>query len=147
MRIVLCSILLMACAGGNAQVIKPNALEQARLLALESMWNQGVQQKDVKAVEALLDQDLIYIDYDGTVMNKAQYLASMSLPTVHSEHVVSDSMQAQLYGKSAVVMGVYRESGMKNGKPYVLRERFVDTWINRNGAWLCVASQSTLMSH
>ena len=131
----------------NAQIIKPNGLDQARLLSLENAWNQGVQQKDITAIDALLDKDLIYIDYDGTVMNKAQYMARARGTTVDSEHVVNDSMQAQVYGKSAVVVGVCHESGLKNGKPYLLRERFVDTWINRNGAWMCVASQSTLIVH
>jgi ketosteroid isomerase-like protein len=137
----------MACARGDGQIVKSNGAEQARLLSLENAWNQAVQGKDIKAMDALLDKDLIYIDYDGTVMNKSQYIASTSAPTIHSDHVVSDSMQAQVYGTSAVVLGVYVERGLKNGKPYLLRERFVDTWIKRNGSWLCVASQSTLILH
>jgi hypothetical protein len=74
-------------------------------------------------------------------------MASVSAPAVRLEHVVNDSMQVQVYGQSAVVFGVYLEKGVKNRKAFVHRERFVDTWINRNGAWLCVASQSTLILH
>jgi ketosteroid isomerase-like protein len=147
MRIALCTILMMIVVTGSAQTILSNDREQARLLALENSWNQAVQQKDVKAIDMLMDQDLTYIDYDGTVMNKAQYMESLRTPTLHVEHVVNDLMQVQTYGQSAVVMGVYREKGLKNGKEYLHRERFVDTWIKRNGAWLCVASQSTLILH
>jgi hypothetical protein len=46
-----------------------------------------------------------------------------------------------------VVIGIYREQGVRNGKAYVLRDRFVDTWVERSGSWICVASQSTLMTH
>jgi hypothetical protein len=46
-----------------------------------------------------------------------------------------------------VVVGVYREKGTRHGKRYLHRERFVDTWLNREGAWVCVASQSTLITH
>jgi hypothetical protein len=49
------------------------------------------------------------------------------------------------HGCVAVVCGVCRESGVKNGKSYALRERFMDTWIRRNDSWVCVASQSSLV--
>jgi hypothetical protein len=63
------------------------------------------------------------------------------------ERIVSESMNVHLYGAAAVVEGIYRETGEKNGKPYTLRERFSDTWILRNENWECVASHSTLISH
>jgi uncharacterized protein DUF4440 len=58
--------------------------------------------------------------------------------------IVSESMHVHLYGTVAVVNGVYRETGLKNGKPYQLRERFTDTWIRLGNSWQCVASHSTL---
>jgi len=56
-------------------------------------------------------------------------------------------MTAHIYGESAVVTGVYREKGISNGKPYLRRGRFTDTWVNQSGTWVCVASQSTLIGH
>jgi hypothetical protein len=44
-----------------------------------------------------------------------------------------------------VVTGVYRETGTNKGKKYVIRSRYTDTWIRRNGTWQCVASHSTLI--
>jgi len=49
-------------------------------------------------------------------------------------------------GDSAVVTGVYHEKGQRNGKPYLRRGRFPDTWVLVQGNWVCVASQSTLIS-
>jgi hypothetical protein len=54
-------------------------------------------------------------------------------------------MSARVYGDSAVVTGVYRVRGTDNGKTYLRRGRFTDTWISRNGTWVCVASQYTLI--
>ena len=99
----------------------------------------------MKAIDLLLDDNLVYVEYDGSAMNKSQYMVAMSASKLHLEHVASDSMQVRFYGQGAVVVGVYRENGTKDGKPYRHRERFVDTWVNRNGAWKCVASQSTLI--
>jgi hypothetical protein len=45
-----------------------------------------------------------------------------------------------------VVVGVFRVKGMEKGKPYVHRERFVDTWIKTNGVWQCVATTSALIT-
>src|SRR6267378_38280 len=46
--------------------------------------------------------------------------------------------------RTVVVTGAYREKGTIGGKHYTQRGRFTGTWIQVNGAWLCVASQSTL---
>jgi len=55
-------------------------------------------------------------------------------------------MTAHVYGDAAVVTGIYREKGISKGKAYSRRGRFTDTWVKENGTWMCVASQSTLMS-
>jgi hypothetical protein len=147
MRVALHGFLLLAVLAGNAQTGALWEAQQNRILALERAWNQAVQQKDAKAVEPLLDEELIYIDDDGTIMNKAHYLTSVRESAQHFQRIVNESTQVRFFGKSAVVIGIYREQGVKNGKPYILRDRFVDTWIDQNNAWMCVASQSTLIAH
>jgi hypothetical protein len=65
---------------------------------------------------------------------------------LHPEQIVNESMTAYMYGGSAVVTGIYREKGVRNGKPYSRRGRFTDTWVNQSGTWVCASSQSTLIS-
>ncbi len=139
-------LLLLATPRLNAQSAVQST-EQERILALESSWNQAEQQKDAAALKILLGPELVYVDYDGTIMNKAEYLASVHSPSLHPERIVNESMTVQLYGAVAVVNGVYREKGVKSGKPYAFRGRFTDTWISARGSWVCVASQSTLIMH
>ena len=148
MSIWICLILLLwaapqAPAQGAAQ---PDA-EQTKILALENAWNQAEEHKDIKALETLLDATLVYVDYDGSMMDKAQFIASVKAPALHPEQIVNESMTAHVYGDSAVVTGVYREKGVSNGKPYLRRGRFTDTWVYQHGSWVCVSSQSTLISH
>jgi ketosteroid isomerase-like protein len=121
--------------------------DQTKILALENAWNQAEERKDVKALETLLDSSLVYIDYDGSIMNKVQFIASVQAPSLHPEQIVNESMTAHVYGDSAVVTGIYREKGLKNGKPYLRRGRFTDSWVYRDQTWVCVASQSTLIPH
>jgi ketosteroid isomerase-like protein len=119
---------------------------ESRILTLENAWNQAEQHKDTKVLDELLSSTLVYIDYDGTFMDKAEFLASVQSPANHPEQIVNDSASVHTYGNSAVVTGVYREKGTNNGKSYQRRGRFTDTWVSQNGVWQCVASQSTLIT-
>jgi ketosteroid isomerase-like protein len=139
-------VLLLAVSDFHAQDAGQAGADQARILALENAWNQAVQQKDEAALKLLLGSDLVYVDYDGTIMDKTAYLASVRSQTLHAARIVSESMKVGLYGGVAIVNGVYRETGLKNGKPYSLQERFTDTWVLQHQTWVCVASQSTLLA-
>lgn len=146
MRILLSLILLLPIQPAPAAPV-PDQLDaaQTRILALENAWNQAEEHKDVNALDSFLDATLVYVDYDGSMMDKAQFMASIKLPSLHPEQIVNESMTAHVYGDSAVVTGVYREKGERNGKPYLRRGRFTDTWVFHQGNWVCVASQSTLI--
>jgi hypothetical protein len=65
---------------GNAQT---SSGEQTKIIALENAWNLAEQRKDVKALDELLGSGLVYIDYDGSVMSKAEFLASVNKPSLH----------------------------------------------------------------
>lgn len=115
------------------------------VLALERAWNLAEAHKDARAMEQLMANTLIYVDYDGTVMTKAQALAEVKKAPVEQPKIVTESMAAQVYGKTVVVSGVYRDAGTVHGKVYSHKGRFLDVWVEENGAWQCVASQATLI--
>ena len=120
---------------------------KARVLSLENAWNEAEKNKDAKALDALLHADFVYTDSDGAVSNRQQFLAGISDSNYHPDQIVNETMTAHAYDEVVVVNGTYREQGTEKGKPYVRRGRFTDTWILENGAWLCVASQETLINH
>ncbi len=139
--------LLLLLAASAVATGQSGDAEKSRIIALENTWNLAEQQKDVKALGQLVGDNLVYVDYDGSIQNKAQFLASVASPSLHPEQIVNESTTLYMYGSAAVVTGTYREKGIEKGKPYLRRGRFTDTWVYANGAWQCVASQSTLISH
>jgi len=145
--IVICGLLLIVSATLSGQEAANADAQRSKILALENAWNQAETNKDAKALDGLLASTLVYVDYDGTMMDKAKFMASVKAPSLHPEQIVNESMTAYMYGDSAVVSGIYREKGVRNGKPYSRRGRFTDTWINQSGTWVCAASQSTLISY
>ena len=147
MRAALCTCLVVAAASvlPAKQLGTQTGADGNRILALENAWNSAEQRKDVIVLDELLASSLAYTDYDGTFMNKAEFLASVASPSLHPDQIVNESVTVHAYGNSAVVTGVYREKGNLNGKSYLRRGRFTDTWVSQNGVWQCVASQSTLL--
>ena len=120
--------------------------EAGRVQALELAWNHALESKDSKALDMLLGNNMVSVDIDGSISNKSEFLASIKAPDYQPSQAVTEQSNVQMYGDAAVVVGVFRVKGMEKGKPYVHRERFVDTWIKTNGTWQCVATTGTLIT-
>jgi ketosteroid isomerase-like protein len=144
-KIALLILLLMAVRPFAAQSERPEA-EKSRILSLENAWNQAQWRKDAAALNMLLAPDILYVDYQGRLLSRTEYVTELLSPTLHPAKIFSDSMSVHLYAGVAVVNGIYNESGVKNGKSYSERTRFTDTWLRRGDTWVCVASQETLLN-
>jgi ketosteroid isomerase-like protein len=120
---------------------------KAKVVALEKAWNQAYKAGDTKALGALLDDAVVLIEDDGSLKTKSQFLASVKSTTANEEQVAPESLVVHMHGQTAVAVGVFAAKGSRGGKPYVRRERFVDTWILKNGKWVCVATNATPMTH
>ena len=115
------------------------------ILGLEKAWNHALEAKDTNALDMILAKSFVAIDIDGSVSSKSDFLASIKAPDYQPSQAVTEESKVQVYGDAAVVVGTFRVKGTEKGKPYVHRERFVDTWIKINGTWQCVASTGTLI--
>jgi len=124
---------------------KSASADEIQIKQLERAWNQAESKQEVQEVSSLLADTLVYTDYDGSFMNKSEYLKWVAAPQQKADHIYDEGQAVKVYGDAAVVTGIYRETGSNKGKPYVIRSRFTDTWIKRGGVWLCVASHSTLI--
>ena len=120
--------------------------EGGRVLALEKAWNLALEEKNTKALDMLLANTMVSIDIDGSVSSRSEFLASIKSADYQPSQAVTEQSTVQVYGDTAVVVGIFRVKGTEKGKPYVRRERFVDTWIKINGTWQCVVTTSTLIT-
>jgi ketosteroid isomerase-like protein len=120
--------------------------DETKIIALENLWNQMQINHDADAMGKLLDSDFVLTDYDGMVMSKAQFLASIRDTSNQLTVEVSTDMKLHRHGDTVVVIGATREKGTEKGKPYTHQGRFTDTWIKKEGQWVCIASQLGLVS-
>jgi ketosteroid isomerase-like protein len=114
----------------------------SKLVALERVSKmQAWQNKDVTALGAVLDDAFVYVDPEGKVLTKAEVL--MHIETTDSLQFTAEAMTVKLHGRTAIVTGLYRMKGIEHGRPFVRRGRFVDTWLDKNGQWIAIASLLT----
>ena len=120
-------------------------IHESKLLALENAWNQAQLHHDSKALDSLVSDTFVYTDYDGTVMNKAQFLADLKDPTYRATLITNEGMKVFSYQDMAIVIGRYHTKGSYKRKPFEHYGRFTDTWVYQNTMWRCVASHTSLI--
>lgn len=144
-RVWILPVVMLTLSAAPAQQSQRSD-EGAHVLALDNSWNRALEAKDIRALDLLLDDTLKSVDIDGSMQSKAEFLASIKGPDYHPpEHAVTEQSSVEIYGDSAVVVGIFRTMGVDKGKKYAKRERFVDTWAKIKGTWKCVATVTVLI--
>lgn len=138
-------LALMPLVGAQSQP-SDSAAEESKLIALENAWNQAQLHHDGKALDSVVGDRFVYTDYDGTVMNKAKFLADLKDPSYRASLIANENVKVNLYQNAAVVIGTYHTKGTYKGKPFEHYGRFTDMWIYQNDRWQCVASHTNLIS-
>src|SRR5580658_2312036 len=142
-----CWILALACATAVLSAQDDDATARAQVLGLEKTWNQAYKTGDTKALAAILDNSLVLVEDDGSLKTKSEFLASVKSSSANQEQVAPESLTVRVFGNTAIAIGVIAVKETHGGKSVVHRERFIDTWINRNGSWICIATDATPMTH
>jgi len=144
--VLLCAMALVA-PGQDAS----DSATKSKIAALEGAWNQAYKSGDAKALDTLLDNGIVLVNDDGSVQTKAEFLASVKPSGTQAgsqeQQVAPESLSVHVFGNTAIATGVFRAKGVEAGKAYLRRERFVDTWVYKDGKWVCVAASATTVQH
>ena len=117
---------------------------ESKIIAIEKAWNQAYKFRDKKALGTILHDSIVLVNDDGSLQSKRVFLDSVDTAKPSDQQQAEpESISVHVFGDVAVATGIFREKGSENGKPYVRRNRFVDTWVNRNDSWVCVAASAT----
>ena len=139
---------LFLCAFCSPLFAQDDSATVSKIVAMEKAWNQAYKLRDIKAVDSLLDDGIVLVNDDGSLLSKGAFLASIrDSKASNEEQVTPESISVHIVGAVAIATGVFRAKGIEGGKPYVRRNRFADTWVNRNGTWVCVSASATPMLH
>jgi len=147
MRSTACLLVLLGTTSLFVSAQENDPAVQSKIIALEKAWNQAYKIGDTKALDALLDDAIVLVNDDGSVQSKKEFLASVHATNAQEQQVAPESMSVRVFGNTAIASGVLKVKGVENGKPYARREQFVDTWVNKGGKWVCVATDATPILH
>jgi len=117
--------------------------DQDTLIELEQKWDAAFRNRDTRFIETLLADEFVVTYDDGTRGDRAKELSLAASFNQQIDSSALDEFIVKVYGNTAVVWFTLRLLGPVNGKPVAITYRYVDVWVNRDGVWKGVASQST----
>jgi ketosteroid isomerase-like protein len=148
MKLINLSALLLALVAPAAGQQRADAAAESKIIALEKAWNQAYKYRDKKALTEILHDSMILINDDGSLQTRSVFLAGVDSARPSDEQQADpESISVHVFGDVAIATGVFTRTSVKNGKSYLERDRFVDTWVNKNGSWVCIGASATPMVH
>ena len=113
-----------------------NTAHVKTLTKLNQDYIDSVSNSDVGRFEKILSDDFLNTNADGTLVNRAQFLAQIARPMTISNFQCDDVL-IRVMGDFAIIHArtTYTKADGKAGVG-----RYTDMWALRNGRWLCVAA-------
>jgi hypothetical protein len=138
-------VLVCATSLSNSAQEAGNSDAATAVRALEGEWVRAQSHNDNHALDLIFDNALVYIEY-GKLVTKGDYLLRVRSAKPQLAQIVSEPMTVRIVEDTAIVVGTYRETNVKDGKPSFRRWRFVDTWVKEKGSWMLVAAAAVPLS-
>lgn len=117
--------------------------ESQQLVALDKAMQRAVVDRDPAAFASFLTEDYVLVDSKGGMHGKAEVVAEITAKELKVELNESSDVSVRIHGDTAVVIAVLQQRGHDHGKPYDVPVRFTDTWIRKDGKWLCLSGHAS----
>ena len=114
---------------------------KTKLKQMEDVWAKALLNKDPAAVRDMVADDFAGFNPKGKQLGKSQLIDEIKNDAETLSSSVNDNMDVQIYAPNlAAVRGTTIEKGKdKDGKEFTHSYVWVDTWMERNGKWECIA--------
>ena len=109
------------------------------LRQLNADYIRSVQMSDARRFDEILADDFLNSNPDGSLVDRAQFLAQIARPATISNLEAND-VRVRVMGDFAIIHArtTYVHEGGRAGAG-----RYTDIWARREGRWLCVAAHVT----
>ena len=135
--------LATVCAVAGLSAQRPVLSTQQILEQLERDWVEALHRNDVDFVNNVLAPEFVSTYDDGSRGHRVQELRLVKEFNRQVDKWAIDEVTVRVFNETAVVWFTQRMVGPVQGKPFEIVTRYMDVFVNRDGKWLCVASQST----
>jgi ketosteroid isomerase-like protein len=122
------------CSGITAPLADIESAERARFAAMTH--------QDIKALQSMLADDLIYCHSNGRCETKAQLLESIRTGRIRYRAVDILSLQPRTAAGAVIVNGSIAVDGSMDGLPIKLQLVYMGVYVRREGQWRLAAWQA-----
>jgi ketosteroid isomerase-like protein len=138
---LLAILLALASSAFAADCPRNQPKTEAALIELEQNWAAALSHKDVDSVACMVADEFEDADVDGSLHTRSQTLEHIPNRKPGVNHL--SEMHAHVEGNSGFTRGLATLVDA-SGK-VVARVRFTDAFTYRDGRWLALAGQETLL--
>jgi len=140
-------VIAVVCLGTASGYGSAQSAAEQELIQLERDWCRAMVQRDAALLGRILADDYAGVGSRGGTENKAEAIAALTDPDNSITDCVDSNVRVRVYGDAAVVTGLATRSGTYQRAPFRDRQiYYTDTFVRRDGRWVAVASQGTLIA-
>lgn len=133
--------LLAIALAATASVVP---IDRAEMIRIADAFDQAQLTKDKKALEAMVDDELVFIQGSGRRTGKADFIAGWTGAGNRYDPIeLIDRTVTPLGTDSFLVSAETTLTGISGGQPFSSHFRFSDTFRRRDGRWRAVHIQVT----
>lgn len=120
-------------------------MDEQGILDLEARLKDAMLKSDVETLDALLADDLSFVDATAKLRSKADDLNGHRYGVQRIDRLDVEEQSVRVYGAFAVTVTRVAISGTFAGAPFAGSLRYTRTWGEVGGAWKVVAAQCGLV--
>ena len=149
MRLTFKALLLViwvsSCIWAQTQSANATLSPEDEIKSLEQERNKAILNGDAAALDRMTAEDYTFITLRGELRTKSEIVKGFQSGSFKYESREISDLKVRVYGNTAVVTGRSNQKGAENGKDYSGDYRFTRVYVRKNGRWLTVALQTTLI--
>jgi ketosteroid isomerase-like protein len=149
-RLILLSLATAAWPALLGAQVQPDATQDSavekEILAIETLKNNAMQKGDVKVLEPIYGDSLIFVNARGQVLTKQDRLKEFDSGSVKYQSFFQGAYRFHIYGSTAIVTGIACSVVDYHGRVNRIPRRFTSVYVKLDGQWRFVAHQATLAS-
>jgi hypothetical protein len=127
----------------SASAIAQTSAER-EVLKLYKEYEDAISRRDATVHERLFAPDYTYTPGNGNFMDRTEHIKFTKSGSVVVESLRGENVRVRIYGKTAVVTGLWISVDKRLGNKFAERRiRFILVFVKRNGSRQIVAEQRT----
>ena len=143
-KTILITAVLLLLVSGQPDVLADSATKSAAsVLALEQRFNSSLLERNEKAFDELLADDLVHIGFEGQIVSKIEYMSFFKTGAWRYLKYQPSKVSVKVFGDAAVVTGRVDRVIRINDRETSGAFAFTHVWSRDGSTWRLRTSQVT----